>query len=324
MRGGRLAAILALAGAATPGGAQDRPVPHLLPAPLVATAPPAEVVGYADQGLQIERDRDPRAVLAEGRRLASALATIHPQRRGVVDAYVVSAALDSDPVFAREAREAGRVLERRYGAAGRTLVLAGSDARGGAAMPMGSPQALAAALARVAEQMDVAEDVLVLYLTAHGAPLGIVYNDGDQGWGAISPTRLWTMLTRLGIVNRLVMVSACYSGGFVPMLMSDGTAVVSASAADRSSFGCRADNDWTFFGDALVNRALRRPDGLEMGLTNARRTIGEWEAGAGLTPSLPQVSVGTGARNWLAALERRLPPAGAPVGRPATDALVGE
>ena len=69
---------------------------------------------------------------------------------------------DSDPVFAREARESGRVLARRYDAEGRTLVLAGPDGRGGATLPVGSISALTLALARVAEVMDRDQDALVL------------------------------------------------------------------------------------------------------------------------------------------------------------------
>ena len=49
--------------------------------------------------------------------MTRALATLQPQRKGVVDAYVVTVGLDSDPVFGREAREAGKVLSRRYDAA---------------------------------------------------------------------------------------------------------------------------------------------------------------------------------------------------------------
>jgi len=316
-----MAAALAAMMLTGPVSAQEQPPAHLLPPPLVGTAPPQDVAAAADLGLQMERDRDPRAVLAESRRLSATLAALRPQRPGVVDAYVVSVALDSDPVFSREAREAARVLERRYGAVGRTLVLAGADGRGGAPLPMGSPHSVAAALARVAEVMDLKEDVLVLYTTSHGAPMGIVYNDGDQGFGAIGPTRLWTILSRLGIANRLVLVSACYSGVFVPMLTSDTTAVVTASSADRTSFGCQSDNDWTFFGDALINQALRKPQPLEAAAAEAKALVAEWEGQGRLTPSQPQVVVGAGARTWLTALERRLPPETPRVGRPSVSSL---
>lgn len=316
-----LAALLAF----TPASAQQRgscqPSGHDLPPPLIGTASRAELAAFAEAGGQIERDRDPRDVLAEHRRLSAALARLQPQRRGQVDAYIVSVALDSDPVFGREAREAARVLARRYRADGRAITLAGSDGRAPGDLPMGSPISLAAALARVAELMDAREDVLVLYLTTHGAPGGVVYNDGDQGYGAIAPARLARILRELGIENRLLFISACYSGQFVPVMMTDRTAIVTASAADRTSFGCRADNDWTFFGDALVNRALRKPQPLARAVEEARGLVARWERRGGLDGSDPQVSVGRAAARWLGRLERDLPSPTTPVGRPALDAL---
>ena len=108
---------------------------------------------------------------------------------------------------------------------------------------MGSPQNVEAALARIAEVMNPAEDVLVLYTTSHGAPFGIVYNDGNEGWGAISPNRLARLLDSFGIHRRLLIISACYSGVFVPVLSGPQTAIVSAASSDRSSFGCVAEND---------------------------------------------------------------------------------
>jgi hypothetical protein len=316
----RALVLVGLAGAAL---AQEpyRPAAHTQPPPFFGFIPAEVASAYADGGVQIERDRPPASVLAEHRRLERALSALKPQRPGTVDAYVVAVALDSDPVFGREAREAGRVLARRYGAEGRSVTLAGTAGAADSDLPMGSPGALAAVLARVAELMDVREDVLVLYSTSHGAPIGIVYNDGDRGFGAISPARLFRMLRELGIERRLLLVSACYSGAFVPMMSGEGTAIVTASAADRTSFGCQADSDWTFFGDALVNRALRKPQPLARAAEEAQRSIAGWEREGKLDPSDPQVSIGAGARAWLAKLEAQLPPAGAPVGRPATSIL---
>ena len=167
--------------------------------------------------------------------------------------------------------------------------------------------------------MDEREDVLVLYTTSHGAPFGLYYNDADNGYGAISPNRLAGMLNGLGIRNRLLILSACYSGVFVPRLQSETTAIVTAAAADRSSFGCVAENDWTFFGDAMINRALRQPQPLATAFEQARTLVAGWERQIHGQPSNPQVSIGAGASRWLTALEARLPPATEPVGRPALE-----
>jgi hypothetical protein len=299
-----------------------QPPQHTRPVPLVSRGGEAELVQLADQGGSIEHDRPAGWLLAEHRRLSGALATLQPQRKGTIDAYLIVAALDSDPVFGREAREAGTVLARRYGAQGRTIVLAGTDGNADSKLPMGSPSNLDMALARVAEVMDPAEDVLVLYTTSHGARFGIVYSDADQGFGAISPTRLWGTLSQLGIRNRLILISACYAGVFVPLLSSDTTAIVTAASSDRTSFGCEADNDWTFFGDALVNHALRKPQPFATAADEAVATIAGWEREGKLEPSQPQVAIGAGATRWLAALEARMPKAAsAPVGRPANAVL---
>ncbi|SOB79293.1 Peptidase C13 family protein [Sphingomonas guangdongensis] len=292
------------------------------PPPLFARATPQEVQAAADGGTQLEHDRPARWSLAEHRRLASALAGVKPGRKGVVDAYVLSVALDSDPVFGREAREAATVLARRYDAAGRTIVLAGSDGSAESSLPRGAPANIEAALARIAEVMDAKEDVLVLYTTSHGAPLGVVYNDADHGYGAISPARLWSLLGTLGIANRLLFVSACYSGVFVPLLSGDTSIVVTAASAERSSFGCVSDNDWTFFGDAMVNHGLRKPVPLAAAVKEATDLIARWEGEGRLLASEPQVSIGAGTAKWLAALEARSPKvATPPVGRPAIASL---
>ncbi|PTS72191.1 peptidase C13, partial [Sphingomonas sp. HMWF008] len=59
------------------------------------------MIVQANNGIAIERGRTPQNELAEHRRLNRALARLAPQRKGVVDAYVVSVGLDSDAVFGR-------------------------------------------------------------------------------------------------------------------------------------------------------------------------------------------------------------------------------
>lgn len=326
MRRGIAAFVAALA-LAWPAAAQQsaepiHPPPHLQPWPNLGTGQtPLQVDGSLLLGPEMRRGLSAREMLAERRKLDAALAALQPQRRGTIDAYVVAVALDSDPVFAREAREAGKVLARRYGAEGRTITLAGPDGRGNG-LPKGSLTSLTLALARIAELMDPAEDVLVLYSTSHGAPVGLTYHEGDVGYGILSPSRLGVVLGELGIRRRIVLLSACYSGVFVPFLAGPDTAIVTAASADRTSFGCQADNDWTFFGDALINNAMRKPQPLSAAAAETRRLIGEWEAGNGLESSEPQVKIGAAATEWLTTLEARMPAdATMPVGTPSVAAF---
>lgn len=286
--------------------------------------PMAATTEDLEYGPELQRGRAPAEMLADSRKLAAALAALKPQQPKLVDAYVVSVALDSDPVFGREAREAGNVLGARYDAKGRTIVLGGTDGAAPSELPAGSLTSLTLALARVAELMDKSQDVLVLYTTSHGAKVGIAYHDGDEGFGILTPTRLAGILDGLGIRNRVLILSACYSGIFVPAVSSDTTALFTAASSERPSFGCMAENDWTFFGDAMINHGLRKPQPLEKASDEARGLIGEWEGGASLQPSNPQVSIGDKVSTWLTPLEARMPKtATQPVGRPATDALKG-
>lgn len=314
-----LAALLCASHAPAQQAAEPvEPPPHIAAWPDLRTG---QSEGMRDAsfvlGPELVRGQSARAMLAERRRLDAALAAIRPGRAGTVEAFVIAAALDSDPVFAREAREAGNVLTRRYNAQGRTLTLAGPDGRQGG-LPKGSLTALTLALARVAEVMQPGEDVLVLYTTSHGAPVGLAYHDGDTGYGILSPARLATVLADLGIRRRVVLISACYSGVFVPALASADSAIVTAASADRTSFGCQAENDWTYFGDALINHALRRGQPFANAAREAQGAIAGWEAAQKLQPSQPQVSIGAGVPAWLAPLEARMPSGETqPVGRPA-------
>ena len=263
----------------------------------------------------------PPAVAAEDeRRLQGALAQLQPQRPGTVDAYVVVAALDSDPVFGREAREAGRVLARRFDAVGRTLVLAsdeGSDRADSAA----SPEALARALGSVAARMNRDEDVLVLYTTSHGSPReGLNFRDPVRGEAVIAPAQLAAMLDKPGFKNRLIILQACYSGQFVEALAGPRTVVATASSSMKPSFGCSAGNDWTFFGHALINQAMRRPDSFARQFRRAYVTILGWEQRLGIETSSPQIRIGAETAGWLAALDAREPKtASAPTGRPPSE-----
>ena len=242
-------------------------------------------------------------------RTQAALAKLQPQRPGIVDAYVVVAALDADPVFNREAREAGRVLAKRFDAEGRTLVLAHDEGPDKADAET-SPTSLPEALDSVAAKMNPAEDVLVLYTTSHGSPdAGLNFRDPAYGVGVIAPSMLAAMLDHAGFKNRLIILQACFSGQFVPVLKGPNTIIATAAADDRTSFGCQAGNDWTYFGDALINHAFRQPLPLDVQFRRASALIAAAESRDNLTPSNPQFNIGSATSKWLNALDQREPAA---------------
>lgn len=269
----------------------------------------------------VEQNRTAAWRLAQHDKLDAAIAKLKPQRSGVVDVYIVSIGLDSDPVFSREADEAAKVLSNRYRASGRAIFLAAGADDKSTGVPQGSPPNLAVALTAVADKMNLKEDVLILYATTHGDPVaGLAYRDGDNGVGMIAPDKLASLLDGLGFKRRMILLSACYSGIFIPGLANANSVIMTAASSKRTSFGCAPGNDWTFFGDALVNNALRKPQSFDQAADEAVALVSKWENDLDLVPSLPQIFVGDKARIWLTPLEARMPKKGTPkVGRPAVE-----
>ena len=279
-------------------------------------------------GQTVQSHADAKLLLKDSLALSRALDGVKAGTPGKVEAFVLVAGLDSDRVFDRETREAARVLARRYGADERVVVLSTAGLRADKnATPRGSISNLGAALAGIAPKMNRDEDVLILYTTSHGAPdYGIVYKDGEEASGYAGPALIAGWLNDLGITRRMVMISACYSGQFVKPLASDQSVVITAASAYRPSFGCAPGNDWTFFGDALINNAMRKDQGVAAAAKEAFGLIGGWEKDMDARSSDPQVSVGKGAeKGWLAALDARVPDqATAPVGKPAVGKAAGK
>lgn len=248
----------------------------------------------------------PSQELAQFRALEKSFAELQPQRRGVVDAYVLSVALWDQHVFQNEAEGAASVLAQRFNAAGRTIVLSNGAGEGVARRYGGArPSEVGAALARLGEVMDKEEDVLVLFMTSHGLPDGSIGVQDQFRSYVIYPTVLRSSLDEVGIKNRLVIVSSCFAGAFIPALQSDTTMVFAAAAHDRTSFGCVPENDWTYFGDAFLNQTLRQNRTLQSAFDTAKVLIQSWEARDNIRPSLPQSYVGPNTQAITAAMTGR-------------------
>jgi len=90
----------------------------------------------------------------------------------------------------------------------------------------------------------------------------------------------------------VIVVSACYSGGYVEPLKTDDSLVITASAADRTSFGCGDDVDYTYFGEAYFVDALKKTDSFIDAFAIAKQVVTAREAKQGFAPSQPQIFVG--------------------------------
>jgi len=137
-------------------------------------------------------------------------------------------------------------------------------------------------------------------MTSHGSPDGVALLLPGLFSVDLAPQDVADVLDREGIKNRIVVVSACYSGVFVKPLANDNTIVVTAADEKSSSFGCSNEREWTYFGDAFFNRNLRADVSIEEAFLDAKATIGQWEARDGLTSSNPQGHFGPALMKRLA------------------------
>lgn len=232
--------------------------------------------------------------------LANALNALQPQRPGVQDVYLISMSLWSDPVFEREATQAEALLRSHLGAEGRSIVLS-AGGNGPRAYPAATPDTISAAIGRIGSLMNYDEDLFVMFITTHGSPDGsAALREHNRMGASMRAAHLAQMLRLANIRNRVVIVSACFSGAFIAPLADSNTIVVTAAAQDRSSFGCQPQNDWTFFGDAYFNHAVREGRPLVAGFDDAKRLIERWEREQNLSPaSNPQIYVGANAARML-------------------------
>ena len=250
----------------------------------------AESSFYAQQGA-LERELD----------------KIQPQRPGIADVYFVGAALYAgEDVFMKELSMISKLFRERFDTEGRTVMLI-NNPKTLTEYPIASLTGLREALARVGSVMNPEEDLLVLYISSHGSDKHeLVVDFRPMRFSPITPENLKSALADSGIRWKVIVLSACYSGGFIDALKDSRTLIITAASADRTSFGCGSGSDATYLAQALFGNAMKQTFSFEEGFARARTLIEQWEHEQNQKPSKPQLYVGTDIRKELAEVEGRL------------------
>ncbi len=228
---------------------------------------------------------------------------LQPQRPGISDLYLVAlGGYGLENVFLNEAEYVRDLFDRRFDTLGRSLILV-NNVETIERYPLANRHNLSDALNTLGRIMDPDEDMLFLFMTSHGSRDHKFSVDfGPVPLDDITPTQLREALDDAGIRWRIIVVSSCYSGGFIDPLRSPRTLIITAAAQDRKSFGCGAKSEFTDFGTAYFKHALaQQPDFIEA-FDIAANWIEEKERREQRTPSLPQRFVGTDIPGKLAHL----------------------
>jgi hypothetical protein len=127
--------------------------------------------------------------------------------------------------------------------------------------------------------MDREHDILFVFLTSHGSRQHeLVLNQNGMELADLPAAQLARFLRESAIRWKVVVISACYSGGFLDALKDDGTMVITAARHDRQSFGCADENEFTYFGRAYFKEALPQASSFQDAFRKAEVLVQEMEA----------------------------------------------
>lgn len=226
-------------------------------------------------------------LLAQGRLLEDALADV-PASTPAIELYTLTLGGDGkQSVFLRESDYVSNMLTSRFGAFGQIRLVNHRDHL--VDRPMATRENLRRAARALAERSGP-EDLIFIYLTSHGtSEHELVLDQPRMELADLPADELAAVLAPLKNRDKIVVISSCYSGGFIPALKDERTLVMTASRADRVSFGCSEEANFTYFGDALFAQALNQTDDLEHAFKLARASVAEREMADGFEASEPQI-----------------------------------
>jgi len=255
--------------------------------PWFVKAPDADAVVGVDAGAE--------PVLAtQSFLLDQLLGKLEDERPGVTDLYFVGfAPYGAQGVFRKDVEAARDVMDEKWGTKGRSILLI-NNPQTLLTAPFATITNLREALNEIGAAIDADNDVVMVYLVSHGSrDFHLTASQPPLTLVELTPAGLRQMLDDAGIKWRIVVVSACYSGGYIEPLKDDQTIVITAARPDRISFGCGDRSDATFFGEAFFQKGMATTDTITGAFDVAQKRVGERERSEGYAPpSEPQVWVG--------------------------------
>ncbi|MGH8120926.1 MAG: C13 family peptidase [Gammaproteobacteria bacterium] len=174
-----------------------------------------------------------------------------------IDMYFLGVAGDGNQaVFRREVMYVRDYFDRTFGTAGRSLVLV-NDRKTVRDIPLATITSIKSSLGEIAKRMDLENDILFIYMTSHGSQeFEFTLDQAGMDIPELSSGTLAEILAELPVRWKVIVISACYAGGFIPSLRDEHTLIITAASADRTSFGCSDRAEFTYFGEAFFKDAL--------------------------------------------------------------------
>lgn len=222
--------------------------------------------------------------------LEDQLGQLAPGMKGQIDLFYLGfGSYASEAVFKKEVHYIKNMFESNPFSQGRSITLINHrDTL--EETPLAILHNLKLALKGIAQKMNKDEDILFLYITTHGSEdheLSVSFH--PFRFKDLTPALLRQALDESGIRWKVIVISACYSGGFVEPLKDGYSLIATAADAENKSFGCSDENEFTYYGEALFQDQLANNVSLLDAFPKAIESITEREKREKKEPSNPQL-----------------------------------
>jgi len=215
---------------------------------------------------------------------------IKPSNKNKPDMYFLGfASYGSQDVFMKEALYAKKLFDSKLETVGRSVTLINNKDTVDR-IPLASVTNLKIVLGYLSKVMDTENDILFLYVTSHGSK-DHELSVSMRGFSLnnLPAEKMADIINSSGIKWKVIVISSCYSGGFISKLKDKNTLIMTASKSDHVSFGCSDEADFTYFGRALFEKSIPETDSFVAAFKQASTWVSKWEDNDDYDHSSPQI-----------------------------------
>jgi hypothetical protein len=205
-------------------------------------------------------------------------------------------AMFAEPVFDKDVLSLTKAFSKRLGTPRSTAKFGYTSNL----LKRPSPENVNNAIAKVSSHARDGDDVVIVFLTTHGTEglLAVKPSENEQATG-VSADALRDFLKPAQNDQQIIILQACYSGSLIKGLKHPNRIIITAAAADKTSFGCSPGSRNTWFTKAMV-AALPKANSWSDVFANTKSKVLEYEAQQGIPKSdqsNPQHFVGRNMKN---------------------------
>jgi hypothetical protein len=211
-----------------------------------------------------------------------------PQQRTVI--YVGSAQHSQSLVFQRDVLlMKQRLLEINPDV--QTILLSNQLESSQLNYPFATLSSLDTVFRRIGDWSQKRPIHLVTLISTHGNVDILSVNIGNAYWPAVRSANIKKWLDAIPQVPSALILSACYSGSFVPPLRGPQRVIMTAAAHNRNSFGCAYHDKNTYFLGNLLGEGWKPNQTWLENHQQMAAKVTQLEQINGLLASSPQIDV---------------------------------